>query len=87
MGAPLPAGQASLRPASPCPCSTASPDPPDRGGAAGFAPSSLGRPARALLRRIHVVVTRHVSWGPATAAEASLAPDWADPEHHQLELD
>ena len=43
--------------------------------------------AAALPRRIHVVVTRHVSWGPAIAAEASLAPDWADPEHHQLELD
>ena len=29
--------------------------------------------AAALLRRIHVVVTRHVSWGPAIAAEASPA--------------
>jgi hypothetical protein len=37
VGAPLPTGQVSLRPASPCPGSTARPDPPDRGGAAGFA--------------------------------------------------
>jgi hypothetical protein len=29
--------------------------------------------AAALLRRIHVVVTRHVSWGPAIAPEASPA--------------
>ena len=57
MGAPLPAGQVSLRPASPCPCSTASPDPPDRGGAAGFARWGGIQPRLRIIRAVFAALT------------------------------
>ena len=79
MGAPLPTGQVSLRPASPCPCSTASPDPPDRGGAAGFARWGGIQPRLRIIRAVFAALTDPAGFtahrpGPPERAHSATLP-------------
>ena len=73
MGAPLPTGQVSLRPASPCPCSAASPDPPDRGGAAGFARGGGIQPRLRIIRAVFAALTDPETQMCAVLEEPGLA--------------